>query len=238
MPPIPIPIKLLWLIELSEIDAHGRRVERARGFGPFQTRRCDYLEGMLQIRMIILGMVVVIATGVGAFLGFQLPRMPSRATAPTPMNTATLIQEVQGLSELVTVKYVLEKVVVLEDARWYGDNRVLLLAHGVVKGGVDLRRLGPEDLALETNQVTITLPPAAITDVYLDENKTRVIEHSTGLLRAFDKDLQIAARRHAVDELRRSALQNGIHEDAQEQARQLLSRFFDQLGLETRFNGP
>lgn len=194
---------------------------------------------MLQIRMIVLGMVVVIAAGAGAFLGFQLPRMPSPAPTPAaaPMTTATLIQEVQGLSELVTVKYVLEKVVVLADARWYGDNRVLLLAHGVVKAGVDLRRLGPEDLTLETDRVTVTLPPPAITDVYLDENKTRVIEHSTGLLRAFDKDLQIAARRHAVDELRRSALHNGIHEDAQEQARQLLTRFFDQLGFETRFNG-
>jgi len=36
---------------------------------------------------------------------------------------------------------VLEKVVILEDAKWYGENRVLLLAHGIVKAGMDLKRV-------------------------------------------------------------------------------------------------
>jgi hypothetical protein len=194
---------------------------------------------MLQIRLIMLGMVIAIAGGVGLSLGLLFPRLPTQAAGPArSLDTSTLIQEVQGLSELVTVKYVLEKVVVLEDVRWYGGNRVLLLAHGIVKAGVDLRALEPEDLLLEGNLVVVKLPPATITDVYLEENSTRVIEHSTGLLRAFDKDLQIAARRQAIDELRRSARHSGIHEDAQEQAQQLLRTFFGQLGLETRFPGP
>jgi hypothetical protein len=193
---------------------------------------------MLQIRLILLGAVIAVAGGVGLTLGLLMPRLPTQAAVgvPASLNTATLIQEVQGMSELVTVKYVLEKVVVLEDARWYGDNRVLLLAHGVVKAGVDLRALEPDDLVLEGNQVTIRLPRSSITDVYLDEDKTRVIEHSTGLLRAFDKDLQIAARRQAIDELRRSARHTGIDEDAQIHARQLIERFFEQLGLETQFH--
>jgi hypothetical protein len=194
---------------------------------------------MLQIRLIMLGMVIAIAGGVGLSLGLLLPRLPTQAAGPASgLDTSTLIQEVQGLSELVTVKYVLEKVVVLEDVRWYGGNRVLLLAHGIVKAGVDLRALQPEDLQLEGNRVLVKLPPATITDVYLEENSTRVIEHWTGLLRAFDKDLQIAARRQAIDELRRSARHSGIHEDAQEQAQQLLRTFFGQLGLETHFQGP
>jgi hypothetical protein len=192
---------------------------------------------MLQIRLIMLGMVIAIAGGVGLSLGLLLPRTQAPGPAGTPLDTSTLIQEVQGLSELVTVKYVLEKVVVLQDARWYGDNRVLLLAHGIVKAGVDLRALGLEDLVLEGNRVSITLPPATITDVYLEEENTRVIEHSTGLLRAFDKDLQIAARRQAIDKLRRSALESGIQQDAQEHAQELLRTFFGQLGLETRFDG-
>jgi hypothetical protein len=195
---------------------------------------------MLQIRLMILGLVAAIAGGLGVWFGTLMPRFPAQALASegTALETATLIQEVQGLSELVTVKYVLEKVVVLEDLRWYGGNRVLLLAHGVVKAGVDLRTLRPEHLLLESDQVLITLPRATITDIYLDEQQTRVIEHSTGLLRAFDKDLQIAARRQAVEELRRSARQTGIHEDAEEQARRVLGGFFAQLGLEARFQVP
>jgi len=56
-------------------------------------------------------------------------------------NTATVVEQVQTLSDLVTVKYVLEKVVILEDVKWYGENRVLLLAHGIVKAGIDLKRI-------------------------------------------------------------------------------------------------
>ncbi len=63
-------------------------------------------------------------------------------------NTATVVEQVQTLSDLVTVKYVLEKVVILEDAKWYGENRVLLLAHGIVKAGIDLKRITPDDVTI------------------------------------------------------------------------------------------
>jgi hypothetical protein len=206
----------------------------------FQIGAVDYLADMLRVRFAILGFLLAIAAGGGLFLGLLMPRLPAPAgtsgqAGQAHLTTASLIQEIQGLSELVTVKYVVEKVVVLEDVRWYGDNRVLLVAHGVVKAGVDLRRVQPEDLVLESDTVHISLPTSTITDVYLDEHRTRVIEHTTGLLRAFDRDLQINARRQAIDELRRSARQNGIHDDAQERARQLVTAFFAQLGLETRF---
>lgn len=191
---------------------------------------------MLKIRILIVGLILTIAAGVGLLLGLNLPRVsvPS-ASPPTILNTATLVQQIQGLAELVTVKYVLEKLVVLEDTRWYGDNRVLLVAQGVVKAGIDLQKIEPSDLELDLNTVHLTLPPVTITDVYLDEQNTRVLEHSTGLLRAFNKDLEAEARRQAVEELRRAARQGGIYQDAQLQAQQQLTNFFGHLNLEVRF---
>ncbi len=191
---------------------------------------------MLKIRILILGLILTIAAGVGLLLGLNLPRVSVPPTAPpTILNTATLVQQIQSLAELVTVKYVLEKLVVLEDTRWYGDNRVLLVAQGVVKAGIDLRKIEPSDLDLDLNTVQITLPPVTITDVYLDEQNTRVLEHSTGLLRAFNKNLEAEARRQAVEELRRAARQGGIYQDAQLQAQQQLTNFFGRLNLEVRF---
>jgi hypothetical protein len=139
---------------------------------------------------------------------------------------------VQTLSQLVTVKYVLEKVVILEDVKWYGENRVLLLAHGVVKAGVDLQKLKPEDLRIEDKKVVMKLPRANITDVYLDEQKTQVIENSTGLLRAFDKTLEQNARRQAVGDMRLVARHNGIYEEAEERAKLQLTHLFRQLGFD------
>ena len=191
---------------------------------------------MLKIRILILGLILAVAAGVGLLFGLNLPRLTVPPSAPpTILNTATLVQQIQSLAELVTVKYVLEKLVVLEDTRWYGDNRVLLVAQGVVKAGIDLRKIEPSDLDLDLNTVQITLPPVAITDVYLDEQNTRVLEHSTGLLRAFNKNLEAEARRQAVEELRRAARQGGIYQDAQLQAQQQLTNLFGRLNLEVRF---
>lgn len=180
----------------------------------------------------LLVVVCLIPLALGSFLGGWMLRVVSAPGARLARNAAAILRQVQTLSHLVTVKYVLEKVVILEDVRWYGESRVLLVAHGVVKAGVDLNRLGPKDLQLAGHKVKITLPKAAITDVYLDEQKTQVIERTTGLLRTFDKDLEQNARRQAIADIRRSAIENDILQDAQERARQQLISLFLQMGYE------
>jgi Protein of unknown function (DUF4230) len=143
-----------------------------------------------------------------------------------------VLRQVQTLSQLVTIKYVMEKVVVLEDAKWYGENRVLLVAQGIVKAGVDLGQLKPADLQVSGKKITIWLSPAQITDAYLDDKETRVVERTTGLLRVFDKDLEQAARQNAVDDIRRAARTAGILKDADDRARAQLTILLTQMGFE------
>ena len=76
------------------------------------------------------------------------------------------------------------------------------------------------------------MPAAKITDAYLDEKQTRVVERTTGLLRLFDKDLEQTARQNALDEIRRSARLSGILKDAEERARDQIKILFLQLGFE------
>jgi len=190
---------------------------------------------MLKTRLIILGLVLAIGAGVALFIALLWVPLPLSSAPPRIQNTATMLKRVQTLSELVTVKYVLEKVVILEDIKWYGENRVLLVAHGVVKAGVDLQEIKPEDVRVDDKKVVVKLPPARITDVYLDDKKTRVVDRTTGLLRAFDKDLEQSARRQAVEDLSISARFNGINGDAEERARLQLTNLFHQLGLEVEF---
>jgi hypothetical protein len=188
-----------------------------------------YIPAMNKARIFLLVVVAACLLGgvlVGGFIGRRFPLSGGRA-----YNTATLLKEVQSLSELVTVKYVIEKVVVLEDVKWYGENRVLLLAHGVVKGGVDLGRLEPEDITISGDRISIKLPPTQVIDAYLDEEKTQVIERTTGLLRAFDKDLEQTARQNAVDDIRRAARVGGLKEEADARAKEQLKALFRQLGF-------
>ena len=188
-----------------------------------------------------LGVVVVVViffalcVGLGFWLWSSVPRWIGMVSVTRSYNTATVLKQVQTLSQLVTVKYVMEKVVVLEDVKWFGENRVLLVAHGIVKAGVDFSQLKPEDVKVSGTNITIRLPPPQIMDTYLDEHQTRVIERSTGLLRMFDKDLEQTARQRAVDDIRRSARTAGILKDAEERARAQVKNLFQQVGLEVEF---
>ncbi|MEY4386711.1 MAG: hypothetical protein RLY20_1994 [Verrucomicrobiota bacterium] len=164
----------------------------------------------------------------GTFVGRLLPSSGGIKT----YSTATLLKQVQSLSELVVVKYVIEKVVVLEDVKWYGESRVLLLAHGVVKAGVDLQKLKPEDISVSGKKISIKLPPARPLDAYLDDKQTQVIERTTGLLRTFDKDLEQTARQNAIDDIARAARVGGIAKEADDRVKNQLKQLFLQMGFE------
>jgi hypothetical protein len=168
--------------------------------------------------------------GLGLFLGLMAFRWFGFGASGF-LNTATVVKKVQTLSQLCTVRYTLEKVVVYEDAKWYGDSRVLLVAHGIVKAGLDLDQLGSNDIHLSGKRISLTLPRPRVTDVYLDDHRTQIVERSTGLLRAFDKDLEQTARAGAVEELRQAALQNGILKDAADRAQSQLTILLYQLGF-------
>lgn len=186
---------------------------------------------MLKKALLVVALLAVVALvfAAGLFLGVGVKRvLPS---GPVMLPTATILTRVQTLSDLVTVKYVLERVVDVEDAKWYGESRVLLVAHGVAKAGIDLSKIKADDIAVSGQKVTIKLPKPTITDVYLDDNRTQVLERSTGIMRTFDKDLEQNARREAVQDLRSAAYQDGILKDAEERGKAQLSNLFYQLGF-------
>ena len=191
-----------------------------------------YIPAMQRLKRFFLAAFVLIIFAVGVWLGFTVRHWLKFGSGLREENTATVVEQVQTLSDLVTVKYVLEKVVILEDAKWYGENRVLLLAHGVVKAGTDLKRITPNDVTISGKKISLHLPSPQITDAYLDDKNSQVIDHATGLLRAFDKDLEQTARANAVDDIRRAARVDGILDEADKRARLELELFLRQAGFE------
>jgi hypothetical protein len=181
--------------------------------------------------------VIVVILVIGLLFGVFFRKIIPSNSSPTILSTATVLKQVQTLSQLVTVKYVMEKVVVLEDTAYagvlgetLGNNRVIIVAHGIVKAGLDLQKVRPEDIRIDGKNVSIKLPLPTITDVYLDDKQTRVVERSTGFLRSFDKNLEQKARQQAVGDIALSAKGAGILRDADERARAQLSNLFQQIG--------
>ena len=187
---------------------------------------------MRKFRDFLIGLTAAVVLVLAMYLTFTVARWANKGAGLHLWDTTSVVHEVQALSELVTVKYVMEKVVILDDVKWYGENHVLLLAHGVVKAGLDLKRLQPGDVSISDKKISLKLPVAQVTDAYLDDKASQVIDHTTGMLRAFDKDLEQVARQNAVDDIARAARKGGILEDADKRARVELEALFKRAGFE------
>ena len=197
----------------------------------------NYIAAMQRLRRIFWTLMLLAALALGIYVGVKVERW--RGGGVRVENTATIIQQVQTLSDLVTVKYVMQKVEFVDSPPGstlgqfvQGDNKVMLLAQGIVKAGIDLKKIAPDDVAISGKGLTITLPKPQITDAYLDDAQTKVIERTTGFLRSLDKDLEQTTRQYAVDDIRRAAQESGILNDANERARTELRTFFQQAGFE------
>ncbi len=195
---------------------------------------------MLKTRLVNAFFTAAIICGLVVLFVFMLPLLSKLTPPPKISSTPVILQQVQGLSQLVTVKYVMEKVVDLQDIQpfkdmivpGWGDNHVLMIAHGVVKAGVDLNDLTNGDLQIVGKKIILKMPPAHVTDTYLDDKRTQVVERTTGMLRSFDKDLEQNARQQAVMDLDRAAREAGILKDANDRAKLQLQNLFRQLGFE------
>jgi len=183
--------------------------------------------------------LLVVLFGLGAFFGVTFSRWFHLGGGPRAWSSVAILQQVKTLSELVTVQYVIEKVEGLEVPSEHlvgqllgSENRALLLAHGTVKAGIDLGKLKPDDLQVNGKAIRIQLPRAQITDAYLDDHLTRMIDRKTGLLAPSDKDLEQTVRQNAVEDIRRAARDGGILRDADERARTQLSGLLKELGFE------
>lgn len=194
---------------------------------------------MRRLKKIFLLILVLAIFAAGIWLGLKISRLTDLNYRPHEENTVAVVQQIQTLSELVTVKYVVEKVIILNSPPQstlgqfvQGDNRILLLAHGIVKAGIDLKRLKPEDMQVSGKIIRIHLPPPEITDAYLDEKQTKVIDSQRGFLRNYDKDLETTARQNAVDDVSRAARADGILKEANERAQLQLALFLNKAGFQ------
>ncbi len=158
---------------------------------------------------------------------------PTPTILPDPI---TVVHEVRALARLETMQYSVEKVITAETGQGpfgflFGD-RLLLVAHGTIIAGVDLDRVGADDVQVDdAGRVRIELPAAEIFITALDNEKTYVFDREVGLFRRGDIQLESAARIAAEQEMEKAALEDGILEQAQLNAEAYLYRLLRSLGF-------
>ncbi len=161
----------------------------------------------------------------------------SRLLHPTPTimpDPVTIIREVQSLARLETIQYSVEKVITAEVNQGvfgplFGD-KLLFVAHGYVIAGVDLSKLSTEDMEINGDKLTITLPDAEVFVATLNNDDSYVYDRTTGLFRKSDPNLETDARQAAEDEILRAALEDGILDQARINAEVFVERLLNDLG--------
>ena len=149
----------------------------------------------------------------------------------------TVIASIQRLARLESVVYTMDKVVEGDRTSQYlpdiltGD-KLLLVVHGQAVAGVDLSRVQSGSVDINGRSVVVTMPAAELLSVSLDNSKTRVYSRTTGLLVPADPNLESEVREKAEADLKQSALDSGILNTAQGNARATLTTLLHSLGFE------
>jgi len=166
-------------------------------------------------------------------LGTQVANLlhPTPTIIPDPV---TIINEVQSLARLETVRYSVEKVVTAEVNQGvlgplFGD-RLLFVAHGYVIAGIDMGKIKAEDMWLADGMLNVRLPSTEILVATLDNDKSYVYDRQTGLFTQGDPTLETQVRQVAEQEILNAALAEGVLDQATTNAQTYLRWFFESLG--------
>jgi hypothetical protein len=140
-----------------------------------------------------------------------------------PVDAPAVVSQIRGLKELVTVRYVVQKVVGLTEAhKPVGEESILLMVQGRVQAGVDLGNVTQYDVQVTGKKIKIRLPHAQVFDVSVDEKNTKVWDRRITWWTPWispDINLEHKARLAAIDDIRKAVLDMGILRDAESSAR-------------------
>lgn len=196
---------------------------------------------------------IVIVGVLGVILGGAIVLIASRVTTDSAaqglwhaltarsssidLSRPAVVHRIQQLQRLETVVYSMDKIVVGQrEGKILPDflvgDRLLLLAQGQVVAGVDFAKLQLTDVSLDRKAVRVRLPSAEIFFTRLDSQNTRVYSRETGLLVPVDPTLETEVRQQAEQQLHDAALQDGILNTAQQNARTTLRGLLKGLGFE------
>jgi Protein of unknown function (DUF4230) len=180
----------------------------------------------------LVSAAIWLATGVGLFRLFTGARDGRIIHADEP----AVVRQIQQLQRLETVRYTMDKIISGEHENAYlpkflAGDRLLLVVHGEVIGGVDLNKLQPGDVSVHGGKVSVHLPSPEILVTRLDNSRTRVYSRDTGLFSSVDPNLESEVREEAERQLRQAAQQDGILKSAEQNACEALTAILKGLGF-------
>lgn len=150
-------------------------------------------------------------------------------------DSAIIVKKIQKISELSTIKYITEVIIPASKDGLIGRSRLLYIARGEVKAGIDLKQMNEENIKIDPKNRTIEvlLPPPQILNKKIDVNNSNVYEYRKGWFN-LDADiahkLQTQAQRDALKKITVAACKSGIIESANDSAELFIESILKEIG--------
>jgi hypothetical protein len=185
------------------------------------------------LTVILIGALVWLSTGLGLL---HLMGMLREGKTQINVDQPTVVHQIQQLQRLETVSYTMDKIISGEHGNAYlpkflAGDRLLLVVHGEVVGGINLAGLQPGDVQIQGQKVSIHLPAAEVLSTRIDNARTRVYSRDTGLFSSPDPNLESEVREEAERQLLQAALQDGILKLAADNARSTIAGMLKGFGF-------
>lgn len=156
-------------------------------------------------------------------------------TEASRLERPNVLAQVQQLNQLTTVRYTVQRIVtVTEEKHPVGSESIVLIVQARVEAGVDLASLTTKDIVVKKDSVTVSLPPAKILNVSIDENETKVWDRQKTWWTPwvpYSLDLEKRARMMGLDSAKESAIEMGILTASQRNAETSVRSLLGLAGL-------
>lgn len=163
-------------------------------------------------------------------LGYQIFQL--RSVSLELQNPSSLIvRQVREVSELTTATFEMETVVPVSEKGRVLESKLLYIAHGNVRVGVDLGEFTSESVGVVGETITVNLPPLKILDSKLDLEHSSVYSYDRGFLGWGPDvvDLQTQAQRQALKKVEEAACQDWLIKAATDRVQNTVKQLLDEV---------
>lgn len=189
------------------------------------------------VAIAVLVTVDTIRTG-GAWLQQAGQFVIPTTTEPDVDVASLIVTQIRQASELTTAIYTLETIVPAAQSREWagltvGTTKLLYIAHGRVKAGIDLSKLQPEDVTIQGETLMVRLPAPEILDRAIDVERSQVYDYDRGFFNLgpdVAPDLQSRAQRETLAKITAAACDQGILTQASDRAEAAIAQLLTLSG--------
>jgi Protein of unknown function (DUF4230) len=182
----------------------------------------------------ILGLIVLMSAWKSG--DWLWNRLTAWTTAPQPAPQvdvrSIVVKQVQDASDLTTAIFTMEAVVpTQQDATVggmvVGSTKLLYIAHGEVRAGIDLSKISVADVQASGDTLTVKLPAPKLLDSKIDVGRSSVYDYNRGALGLgpdVAPQLQSLAQKQALEKITTAACDKGILTQANDRAKLVIGQ--------------